>query len=530
MNNELSPVVRTENGSVCGRRLGALELFVEVPYGAPTGGANRFRPPQPATAWHGVRRTTIWRNRAPQNPDPSIGRTPHQWLSILGEHYAHGMDEDCLTVNIWTPSSSDNVRRPVIVWVHGGGYVVGHATCDQTDGANFAREHGIVFVSVTHRLNAFGFLYLADLAGAEFSASGSTGLLDLVAALEWVQRNIEAFGGDPTNVTVVGESGGAAKISHLLGMPAAQGLFRQAVCESGVAMAGVTPATSGAYALKLIDEMGSAAGDVALLISTSTQKILAAQAAVEAREPGFLRLGPVIDGVHIPGSPVAIWSAGKSANVPLMVGSCRDEANAFGTVDCDLDVALPESFRHGSGIGGPPILPTESGVAGVARALGRDVELAVIAERSDHPHDTERQIALALIGDVVFRRPAIKLAEARASHNQAPTFMYQLDWASPRLGALGACHSTGVPLFFANHERVAFTRGLQSAAATARVMSQALANFARTGDPNHDEMPHWPPYKKDRRVMIFDETTHVQPDPSGALRAAWDDIDPEPLF
>ncbi|MCU1413636.1 MAG: Carboxylesterase type [Microbacteriaceae bacterium] len=516
-------IVETTLGAVNGLSIDGVERFVEIPYAASTAGKNRFRGPQPREAWKGVRECTAWTTRTPQYPDPGVLRTPQQWYAIQGSNYAHGMGEDCLTLNIWTPAA-DDARRPLVVWIHGGGYTVGHAASEMSDGANFAARQDSVFVSVTHRLNAFGFLHLEGLGGDDYAGSGNAGLLDIVAALEWVRDNIGAFGGDPGNVTIVGESGGGGKVSTLLVMPAAEGLIHRALCESGIALKASTPRESEDYARALIAELGGE--DISVLRSATMQQVLDAQVRLEAANPDLARPRPVIDGTVIAAAPLDIWASGGGSAIPVLAGTIRDEVSVFGPDDLPLGQELPPWYAKPSGPASSdgPLFDRDSGLPAVERLAGRDVSAAADARRRLHPDESEELIAEHLTGDIVFRQPTRVFARLRARSGRA-TWVYQLDWASPLLAPRGAPHSSTVALFFANDERVAFTRGNAEGHGVATELSNALASLMRDGDPG---WPQWDETSKP--VMVFDTTTRVVNDPDAAIGAAFDAIDPESLL
>jgi para-nitrobenzyl esterase len=521
------PTVHFESGTIQGLALEGLELYIEIPYGADTSGIGRFRPPAPVEPWEGVRRADAWTTRAPQYLDGAIGRTPKQWFAIQGEYYAQGMSEDNLTVNIWTPDSTTGFR-PVVFWIHGGGFTVGHAGSPMSDGAAFARSHDVVFVSVTHRLNAFGFLDLEGIAGPEFADSGLVGMLDLVAALEWVQRNIAAFGGDPGNVTIIGESGGGGKVSTLLVMDRVDGLFHRAVCESGIAMSAITRADSEAYARGLITELGGT--DASALLSASMGELLDAQVRLERAQPDLATPRPVIDGNRLPGYPEEIWASGGGSAVPVLAGSAHDEVAVFGAVDLDIDVQIPDFYRHGFGVGEPTLLDEGAGLAALDRAAGRDASPLVALRRAAYPDESDSTIVQTLLGDLFFRHSAIKLAEYRAASDKQ-TWLYRLDWASPRIAPRGAPHSTSVSLFFDNTELVDFTRGLADAEAVSRDMSGSLDALMRTGSPEHTGLANWSPYTKENpAVMLFNSPSHISVDPDGDIMRAYDALDPKPLM
>jgi para-nitrobenzyl esterase len=521
------PSVHFESGTIQGLALDGLEQYIEIPYGADTSGTGRFRPPTRVEPWEGVRRADVWTTRAPQYLDGAIGRTPKQWFAIQGEYYAQGMSEDNLTVNIWTPDSRSG-SRPVVFWIHGGGFTVGHAGSPMSDGAEFARRHDVVFVSVTHRLNAFGFLDLEGIAGPEFAGSGIVGMLDLVASLEWVQRNIAAFGGDPGSVTIVGESGGGGKVSTLLVMDGVDGLFHRAVCESGVAMSAITRADSQAYARGLIAELGGT--DASALLSASMREILDAQVRLERAQPDLVTPRPVLGGTRLSDYPEKIWASGGGSAVPVLTGSAHDEVAVFGAVDLDMDVQIPDSYRHGFGVGEPTLLDEGGGLAALDRAAGRDATPLVVQRRAAYPDESDGEIVRTLLGDLFFRHPAIKLAEYRAASGKQ-TWLYRLDWASPRIAPRGAPHSTSVSLFFNNTELVHFSQGLGDAQSVSADMASSLDAFMRTGSPDHSGIDIWSPYSDDHRaVMLFDVPSHLSIDPDGAIMRAFTELDPKPLM
>ncbi|MDX6255421.1 MAG: para-nitrobenzyl esterase [Frankiales bacterium] len=520
-------IVSTTNGPVCGLLVDDVELFVEVPYGASTAGANRFLPPQPPQSWASPREATTWTNRAPQNPDEAIGRTPRQWFAIQGSYYAPGISEDCLTLNVWTPSTSNDRRRPVLVWIHGGGFAVGHAASHMSDGQNMAVRSDVVFVSISHRLNAFGFLDIAALAGPRYASSGNLGLLDLIAGLEWVRDNIAAFGGDPGSVTVVGESGGGAKVSTLLTMPAAEGLIHRAVCESGVALHASSRESSTAYAQALIAELGGV--EASALFDASTAELLTAQVAVALHHPELPSPGPVANGSDLPRTPVDTWGLGYGPDLPVLAGTAANEVTVFGHIDLDLDVDIPDAYRHGVGVGQRSPVAARS-LDRVAEFAGVELLTVIKVWREQHPGCTDEEAAEALMGDVIFGYPTVRFAEMRSDHGKQ-TFLYRLDWASPFIAPLGACHSTSVSFFFDNTERVDFTRGNERARALATTMRTSLEAFMRTGSPAAEGGAKWVPYDRESRsVMIFDDLPRVERDPDGAVRDALAAVRPRSLM
>jgi para-nitrobenzyl esterase len=525
-----TPIVATTAGPVRGLVRDGIETFIEVPYAAPPAGPLRFKPPRPRTPWTEVRPADRWRYRTPQLPDSGHLRAPKKYVAMLGLPYAPDMAEDSLTLNVWTPSSADGGRRPVLFFIHGGGYVFGQAGQPAFDGESLARRHDVVFVSVTHRLNAFGFLYLDAIGGAEYQGSGNAGLLDLVAALEWVRDNAAAFGGDPGNVTIAGESGGAAQVSLLMVMERARGLFHRAVCQSGFAYSVKSPEAAQHYAEGLIAELGGTG--LSAVTSASTQDILAAQTRLAAKsdDDSPLVMGPVLDGVVFSETPGQSWDQGHGSAVPLLAGWTLDEVSLFSGQDIEADVPVPDMFRAEH----PEELragfdPTAGGLAAISPWVDGDAAGVIAARRALYPGESDAVLARRLLSDIMFRRPAERAALARDAAGSA-TYLYRFAWASPVMDPLGAPHCAGIAPFFANEELVAFTRGNSEARALADTMSSALAAFLRTGDPSTGSLP-WPRYQADERaVMVFDRESRVLADPERSLRLALDDLKPRSVL
>ncbi|HEX3514746.1 MAG TPA: carboxylesterase family protein [Trebonia sp.] len=522
-----APIVSTQAGPVRGRFHDGIENFVEVPYAAAPVGPLRFKPPQPLYPWAEVRPADRWRYRTPQLPARSQLRTPKKYVAMLGEPYAPGMAEDSLTLNIWTPSSTDGARRPVLFFIHGGLYALGQAGQPAYDGESLARRHDVVFVSVTHRVNAFGFLYLDPIAGADYRGSGNAGLLDLVAALEWVRDNIAVFGGDPGSVTIAGESGGAAQVSLLMIMEQAKGLFHRAVCESGFAFSVKAPETAERYAARLIAELGGS--DVSAAVSASMQGILAAQERIAAKDRDYspMYIGPVLDGVVFSQPPGQVWDSGHGSAVPLLAGWTLDEVATFSRQDISASIPVPGMFRseHPKELEGGLDVSADGGLGAVSSWAGGDAAGVIAARRALFPAESDTVLARRLVSDIQFRRPAERAAVARDAAGSA-TYLYRFEWASPVMYPLGAPHCAGIAPFFANEQLVAFTRDNSEARALAETMSSALAAFMRTGDPSTGGLK-WAPYQADNRaVMIFDRESRVVLDPERTVRLALDELSP----
>src|SRR5438132_925558 len=411
-------IVETTTGSVQGRVKDGICDFRGIPYAAPPVGELRFRPPQPVEPWTGVRDATRFGPMAPQNMgamEQMFGAPPQP------------MDEDCLTLNVWTPACDDG-KRPVMVWIHGGAFLFGTGATPWYDGRSFARDD-VVLVTINYRLGAFGFLHV--------DGQGNNGILDQVAALEWVRDNIAAFGGDPGNVTAFGESAGAMSVGTLLGLPAAKGLFVKAIPQSGAAHHGKPADQADDVAREFLAEVGVEPGADALerLRAVPVENLLAAQANVVMRRlPGGLPFTPVVDGVVLPEAPIDAIGKGQAAGVTVLIGTTREEWKLFALLD-------------------PSVARLDD--AGLARRVANliadpDRASAVVESyRSRRPGAGIPDLAVDLGTDEVFRMPAVRLAE-RQSGLGNDVYMYRFDFATPAWGGqLGACHALEIPFVFA---------------------------------------------------------------------------------
>jgi para-nitrobenzyl esterase len=489
-------VVETRAGTVRGELRAPVSIWKGIPYAAPPIGELRFRRPQPATPWTGERDATKFGTVAAQSRDPAIAM-----MSGIGEKIVSG--EDCLTLNVFSPGA-DGAKRPVVVWIHGGAFIMGSGSTPLYHGTSFAALHDLVVVTINYRLGLFGLLYLGDLApGRE---EGNYALLDQIAALRWVKDNIAAFGGDPDQVTVMGESAGAISIGSLLAMPAARDLFHRAILQSGAAV--LSPPTREdmtAAARTVLAELGVTVDE---LPGVPEARILAAQEKL-SRTNGLAAFAPYVDGVSVPESPIAAVRAGGAAGIPLLLGSNRDEWTLF------------EVF-----LGDRTITPFE---APLRERLGTTLDELLAIYQRDRPGRTERQAWVDLIGDVAFRIPAIRLAEAQSDHQRA-VYMYRFDWASPALGGrLGAAHGLDLPFVWNRVDLPASKILLGEAAESAQPLATQLhatwAAFIRSGDPNGAGLPAWPAYDRARRqTMLIDRTSSVVEDPGGVSRALFPDF------
>lgn len=488
----------TAAGEIQGREKNGALLFAGIPYAAPPVGPRRFRPPEPHDRWQGVRDATRFGPAAPQPAGEGLTSTPNvRW------------DEDCLTLNVCTPALDDG-RRPVLVWIHGGAFRTGQGSIPWYSGISFA-VGDVVTVSLNYRLGALGFAHLAALGGVDFASSGTNGILDQIAALEWVRDNIAAFGGDPEKITVAGESAGGMSVGVLLGCPAARGLFRAAIPQSGAAhhvlgaAQGEEIARRWAVALR--------ADDVETLQQRSVPEILEAQARVEAelaREGGADAIGgmpfrPVVDGCVLPKPPLEAIAEGSSVDTSVLIGTNLDETTLFGMPDLD-----------------------EAGLARLAeRYLGGMAE-AVETYRASRPDAKPADVAFAITTDHMFRIPAVRLAEAHAEAG-GRVWMYLFTWRSRAFGgALGATHALEIPFAWNNLDKSGVATFLgegETPQPLADRMHAAWTAFAHAADPNCDALPAWETYGAERRaVMELGDRVGPLADPAAAERALWDGI------
>ncbi len=493
-----APLVETTYGKLRGTTDRGIEVFRGIPYGAPTGGARRFMPPEPPASWQGVRDATHFGHLAPQLAD----QAHDDRVSSLPP------SEDCLALNVWTPGTGDNARRPVMVWIHGGGLSVGSGAEPVNDGVRLCGEEDVVLVTVNHRLNAFGYLYFGDMV-PEGAAVASPGQLDLIAALAWVKDNIAQFGGDPGNVTIFGHSGGGSKIAALLAMPAARGLFHRAVLQSGFGTYGQTPEQGEEITARLFDALGIRRGDIAALRAVSTEDLLAGLNKLTNGNP-VAGPGMIGDGTVIPHIPFAPGAPPISPDLPIMVGHAGTETTVL---------FPPEGAFTVDWEGLQPMLSQQ---LAMLQAPIREPEPLIEGFRRLYPDASASEIFFAITTEAGMGRNARIVAENRAALAQAPVWSYVVNWRTPAGGGLlRSPHGVEVPMVF---DTVADVPDLAprraDAQALANIMRRYWASFARTGNPNTAGLPQWPEYAiPARSTMIFDTPCSVQKDPLGAEQA-----------
>jgi len=494
----LSAPVGTAHGRVRGLVRYGVNQFYGVPYAASTAGANRFMPPQPPTSWTGVKDCFQVANRAPQDPDGPISE-------VFALDRREPMGEDCLAINVFTPALGSG-NRPVMVWLHGGGFSGGSGNWLLYDGTNLARKEDVVVVSVNHRLNLFGFLHLAGLnAGEKWNQASNAGMLDIVAALQWVKENISGFGGNPGNVTVFGQSGGGGKVTTLMAMPGAKGLFHRAIAQSGSALRGTTREAATRGAEQFLTKLGLKSTQLDQLQQMPWEKVQAAYF-VEPRIQG-LGTGPVVDGTSLTRDQWTPDAPPYSAEVPLMVGSVETE-DAWNDPPPPLQMSEEDMLTR---------------VKRIVRNDDAKARELVALYRDKHKGITNTDVWLVMNADNTRRANAQLLSELKTAQGKAPAYLYYFTWRSPvHLGQMKSYHTLDIPFVFANVDVAAsMTGSMNNRYALEHRMSAAWAAFARTGNPNHKDLPQWPAFSASSYpTMVLNDECKVVNDPNKEERLA----------
>jgi len=497
-------IVETSGGRVEGRETATHQTFLGIPYAAPPVGRLRFAPPATAAPWSGVR------------PALEPGLACPQPASLLPGMTPGPTGDDCLSLNVYTPSA-DGGRRPVMVWMHGGGFVTGSSTQAIYDAARLVVRGDVVVVTVNYRLGALGFL-APHAAGLQLDgATDNAGMLDQIAALRWVQENVAAFGGDPSRVTIFGESAGGMSVTTLLAMPAARGLFARAIAQSGAAQATCSMTDAARVADLLLHELGIDRGGVAALREVPSEELIAAQMQVAAKLTGeiFLPFAPVVDPATLPLAPSQAIAEGVAKDIPLLTGTTGDEWRLF-------SFATP---RH-----------RELDADGLRKRIGRrlgaighgDADELITVYRTTRPAAAPWEIFDAIESDRQFRIPAIRLAEWQGAH-QPHTYMYLFTWPSPAAGGmLGSCHALELPFVFGTLDAPHMERFSGSGPAAeqlSKVVMDTWLRFASGDADRHDGLAHWPAYEAAQRATaILDAEPKIAHDPRSAERQAWSGI------
>lgn len=486
----------TRSGRIAGQTDRGVHVFRGVPYGADTA-PRRFQRAVRETAWTGVRDAHRFGPSAPQRGDAD----------------GQPLSEDCLFLNVYTPALRDGTRRPILFYIHGGGYTTGSGSHPLYDGVNLCRRGDVVVITVNHRLNAFGYLYLGESADERLRDAGNVGQLDLIDALRWVHEHAHEFGGDPGNITVFGQSGGGAKIATLMAMPEADGLFHKAMTMSGQQVTAAGPRAAAQRTALFLGELGLGPRDVGRLLAMPMARLVEA---LRVRDPSrvedtALYFGPVLDSRSLPRHPFYPNAPAQSARIPMLIGNTRDETRAFlGNDPANFALTweqLPQKLREQQFVDLSP-------------------EVVIAGYRRLYPDYTPSDVFFAATTAGRSWRGAIIEAEERAKQG-APAWVYQLDWRSPADGGrLRAFHTLDIPLVFDTIDAEGSKTGHDARARTvAAQMSGALIALARHGDPNHAGIPAWSPYTLPRRqTMVFDDVSRMQDDPRGGERTLYERV------
>jgi para-nitrobenzyl esterase len=508
MSEKSITIAATKSGKLEGSFEDGLYVFRGVPFAEPPVGKLRWLPPQPVKQWRGVRPAVKYGPMAPQNVMP----IPMPNAPAFG---TTAQDEDCLSLNIWTPGL-DNARRPVLFWIHGGAFIIGSGCESFLEFGTLPRRGDVVLVSINYRLGAFGFMNLNEVTRGKIPATGSEGLLDQVAALDWVVENIKAFGGDPGNITVSGFSAGGMSTGDLLGMPLARGKFQKAINRSGSSNVVGTVASAVKISEKFLEILKLTGKDVDALRRLTTKQLMDAQQELQIKlreaEYRLTPFQPVMDGKTLPDWPLAAIKKGSAKNIPVIAGTSLDELKMSVTMDPatrNLDEAgLVKRLTD---------LLSGKLAAKVISTYRRALQKRGISAR---PAD----ILGSVNTDYLFRIPTIRLVEFQRD-NGAPAFNYLFTLKSPALGGvLGAMHGLDNPFLFGCLDKEFSGNGPEEQDLAAKIQDSTIA-FMRTGDPSCKSIGKWPVYGKERMTMVLDKKTRVEAAPYDEERRVWDEFD-----
>jgi para-nitrobenzyl esterase len=520
-------VAETSFGKIRGVENRGIKIFKGIPYGASTGGTNRFMPPKDPANWTGIRDALEYGHSAPQNVRKSTPATPsaivrkeipnplstlsgpsiYKALGVPGDK-STGEGEDCLVLNVWTPALNDGGKRPVMLWLHGGGFRGGSGSNPGWDGTNLCLRGDVVVITINHRLNVMGFANFSEF-NPDFVSSGQNGMLDIVHALKWVRTNIEQFGGDPDRVMIFGQSGGGRKCETLLAMPSAKGLFHRAGIESGIAIKVVDREKAFRNAEMLLAKLGILKTDIHQIQKLPVEQILTAHFAVNnelsSNDLDTQGFGPSVDGFILPQHPFHPKASPVSPDVPVMIGSTRTEWTGLTT-----DAALWHLDEDGLRIQ-------------VNKLVGDQSDSMIGLYRKCNPNANPSDIFFLIASDFSYGAKTMKIAERRAALGKGPVYLYYFAWESPvQNGMLKSPHNIEWPFAFDNVQICAnLTGGGPEAMALADRISDTWIAFARTGNPNNPKMPHWHEFNaKKRATMVIDNESKVVNDPLQEQRIA----------
>ena len=495
-------IATTSSGKVRGVVVDEVKVFKGIPYGGTTAGKNRFMPPAKPVKWTGVRDALEYGHTAPQ----VAAGTPRSGIPEQGE--------DCLVLNVFTPELGASSKRPVMVWLHGGGFATGSGSGQLYNGVNLARKNDVVLVSINHRLNVLSSTYLGEVAGPEFALSGDVGILDIVAALHWVRENIEHFGGDPNLVTIFGQSGGGRKVATLMAMPGAKGLFHRAIIESGAILRLTTQEDAIHYTELLLRQLNLERRQARELQNIPFEKLLAADAEVQKkiklREPGMVANSPMVDGKAIPSHPWDPAAPVLSVNIPLLIGWARTEETLY-------DRPTPEKLAL-----------DEAGLRDrTAKRLGSDPDPVIEAFRKSYPDASPWDLYILIASDHPRAAYTRELARRKVVQGIAPAWVYRFDWETPEGGGhMRSPHAVEIPFVFDNIKIAGqLISKMPEAYALAERISASWTAFARAGSPNTSKLPTWPAYSIARRdTMLFNNECKVEQDPGHPARLAMERV------
>lgn len=495
----MGPIAKTTNGNVRGTKRDGALVFQGVRYGAPTGAANRFRPPQPVEKWSGTIDALTLGASAPQNPKPENTDPFYAWYSKI-----EAVSEDCLFLNVFTPDLGG--KRPVMFWIHGGGWRDFSGTAPGFDGSRLAASQDVVVVAINHRLNVFGFLNL-DAGDDRFADATNTGALDIVAALEWVRDNAEAFGGDPTNVTIFGESGGASKVAALMSVKRAKGLFHRAIIQSSAGVRLMSQEEAARTSRSLAAALGRTRLDPVETQSLPMEIILDAM----RKTPGAYR--GIIDGRTFLEDPFATSAPATAADVPLLIGCTATEFTYYMRND-------PRNFRL-------DLPELRQRLAKFFDVESVQVDRLISAYQDAYRGLDPSGLLIAIATDHVFKCNTYAIAERQAASARASVYAYLFNWETPiEGGRMRSPHTSDVPFVFGTVDTAA---GCVGTGGTLKRLSDTMmsvwAAFARTGNPNVSKVPHWQPYdRQSLKMMVLNVESKLEKDPGSAARSALDGL------